>query len=46
MPTILININIKGEFGFREPKVSGLWRVALEADFSDQELESLRQELE
>jgi hypothetical protein len=36
----------QGEFGFREPKVSGLWRVAMEADFSDQELESLRQELE
>jgi len=33
------------EHGFREPKVGGLWRIALEADFSDEELESLKQEL-
>lgn len=35
----------QGEFGFREPKVAGLWRIALDADFTDEELESLRQEL-
>jgi len=31
--------------GFSEPKVAGLWKIALEADFEDEELESIRQEL-
>jgi len=30
---------------FVEPKVRGLWKLAQEADFNDEELESLRQEL-
>ncbi len=30
---------------FSEPKVRGLWRLAQEADFNSEELESLRQEL-
>lgn len=30
---------------FIEPKVKGLWKLAQEADFTDEELESLRQEL-
>jgi len=36
----------KGETtGFKEPKVAGLWRIAKEADFDDDELESLKEEL-
>jgi hypothetical protein len=36
----------QGEYqGFSEPKVAGLWKIALEADFEGDELESLRQEL-
>ncbi|XP_023329038.1 alpha-2-macroglobulin receptor-associated protein isoform X2 [Eurytemora carolleeae] len=36
----------QGEYqGFVEPKVAGLWKIALEADFEAEELESLRQEL-
>jgi len=31
--------------GFSEPKVAGLWKIALEADFDEAELESLREEL-
>ena len=32
-------------FNFSEPKVRGLWKLAQEADFNDEELESLQQEL-
>jgi len=31
--------------GFTEPKVAGLWKIALESDFNAEELESLRHEL-
>lgn len=31
---------------FSEPKVRGLWKLAQEADFNHEELESVRQELE
>lgn len=30
---------------FEEPKVQGLWKIALKGDFSSEELESLRTEL-
>ena len=30
---------------FEEPKVQGLWKIALKGDFSPEELESLRTEL-
>ena len=44
--TIMHTYTIKGETaGFKEPKVAGLWRIAKEADFDDDELESLREEL-
>ena len=32
-------------FDFEEPKVQGLWRMAQEANFGPDELDSLRQEL-
>lgn len=38
-------INQAGEDEFNEPKVNGLWKLALDADFEPAELESLRMEL-
>merc|ERR1739838_1124644 len=36
---------IKKEHQFGEPKVAGLWKLALMAKFEPEELESLREEL-
>jgi len=40
-----LSTNQGEENGFVEPKVAGLWKIALKADFDDVELESLREEL-
>lgn len=46
IPELTYKLTIKGEEnGFVEPKVAGLWKIALKADFDDVELESLREEL-